>query len=117
HMIIEVATNSGGPWIEVFNWGNGIIDTNTNIGAAGYGGSGEPTDQSIPMTNPPLYGTSPYITGIAIDVDARAGAGTYRWVRLRTSSPGTAIDALQPVSIPVTGADLAISKSVNNANP
>jgi len=67
----------------VFNWGDGILDTNTNVGAAGYS-PGEPDNQIIPESV--LYGTPPLQVGITIDVDAVAPAGTYGYLRL--SAPG-----------------------------
>jgi hypothetical protein len=92
---IEVATDTIGTWFEVFDWGDGLTDTNTNIGQAGYGGGGPPPPGNeldniiIPMTNPPLYQSSAGgpITGIAIDVDNPTGggilpAGMYRYIRL-----------------------------------
>ena len=80
-IIVEVGRSSSGPWVQVFNWGDTVLDSNTNIGQAGYGASGELDNQPIPFTD--LYqGSSP---GIAIDVDAFAPAGNYQWVRI--SSP------------------------------
>jgi hypothetical protein len=67
----------------VFNWGDGAIDANTNVGAAGYS-PGEPDNQTIPESV--LYGTPPLQVGITIDVDAAAPAGTYGYLRL--SAPG-----------------------------
>src|SRR6185503_1144784 len=102
---VQVGTSASGPWFEVFNWGDGVLDANTNIGQAGYGSSGEPADLQIPMTNPILYGSMPFITGIAIDVDAKAPPGVYRWVRLVGVGAGSnsEVDALQvlnPTSVP-----------------
>jgi FlaG/FlaF family flagellin (archaellin) len=78
----------------VFNWGDGVIATNTNIGVLGYS-PGEPDNQIIPQSV--LYGASPLQTGITIDVDAVAPAGTYRYVRITspTSVDGSEVDALQ----------------------
>ena len=77
-VIIEVSTSSSGPWVQVFNWGNDILDANTNIGQAGYGAGSEPDNNPIPFAD--LYGgNSP---GIAIDIDAFAPAGTYQWLRI-----------------------------------
>jgi uncharacterized repeat protein (TIGR01451 family) len=61
--IVYVGTTNAGPWEQVFNWGDGNLDTNTSLGAAGWGGptgdgAGEPQMQ-IPMSNPPFYGTAP----------------------------------------------------------
>ncbi len=109
-IIVEVGTSAFGPWHQVFYWGDGILDANTNIGAAGYGSSGEPDTQSIPSTHPPLYGYAPLITGVAIDVDAVAPAGTYSWVRLTvptTNCSDSEVDALQPLHMPVANDDTA----------
>jgi hypothetical protein len=68
---IQVSADSV-TWYTVFVWGDTNLDTNTNIGQAGYGGGGgEPNDTAFPMTVPPLYqstGGGP-ITGVAIDID------------------------------------------------
>ncbi len=69
----------------VFRWGDGTLDTNTNIGAAGYS-PGEPDNAVIPISA--LYGSSPYQTGITIDVDAVAPGGTYRYVAIRSLGVG-----------------------------
>jgi hypothetical protein len=95
---IEVSTDTV-TWYEVFNWGNAITDTNTNIGQAGYVPP-EPNNQIIPMSNPPLYGASGgIITGIAIDVDnPPAGslpAGSYLYVRLTDSGGPAEVDAIE----------------------
>jgi hypothetical protein len=69
----------------VFDWGHGGVDTNTNIGVAGYGPP-ESDNQFIPYAN--LWGAAPYQTGIAIDVDMAAPAGTYQWVRIYSPMGG-----------------------------
>jgi hypothetical protein len=100
-VIVQVGSSSSGPWFTVFYWGDGIIDTNTNIGLSAYA-SPETDNKAIPMNNPtPLYGTAPYTTGITIDVEARAPANTYQYVRL-FSAPGgdddpPNIDAIGPI--------------------
>jgi hypothetical protein len=80
----------------VFNWGDGALDGNTNVGAAGYT-PGEPDNDGILETV--LYGTPPLQVGITIDIDAVAPSGTYRYVRLTSpsggSSDGSEIDALE----------------------
>ncbi len=116
-IIIEVAQDAGGPWYQVFRWGDTSPDPNTNLGAAGYASGSEPNAMSIPMTNPPFYGPT-IRTGVAIDVDAVAPAGTYRFVRYTV--PGadcsnSEVDALAP--LPASGADLSVRKSVSNSNP
>jgi hypothetical protein len=80
----------------VFNWGNGSLDLNTNLGAAGYT-PGEPDNNIIPFSA--FFGILPYQTGYTIDVDAVAPGGTYRYVRIFSpvggDSDGSEIDALQ----------------------
>jgi hypothetical protein len=69
----------------VFYWGNASADTNTNIGVAGYGPP-ESDNQSIPYAD--LWGSAPNQTGIAMDVDMAAPAGTYQWVRIYAPPDG-----------------------------
>lgn len=80
----------------VFNWGNGSLDVNTNLGAAGYT-AGEPDNDPIPESA--FYGSYPLRVGVTIDVDAVAPAGTYRYVRIVSPNggggDGAEIDALQ----------------------
>ncbi|MBE7469580.1 MAG: hypothetical protein HS114_10630 [Anaerolineales bacterium] len=84
--IVKVGTASG-LWYEVFNWGdNVILDDNSNIGQAGYGPPNEDDNLVIPVTN--LYGTAPYTTGITIDIDARAPAGIYQYIRIESPPNG-----------------------------
>ena len=94
-VIIEASINGTDTWVQIFNWGNGILDSNTNIGQLGHGSSGEP--DNYPLLFADLYGgNSP---GIAIDLDALAPPGIYQWVRI--SSPlgggndGAEVDAIQ----------------------
>ena len=111
---IQVAQDALGPWFTVFNWGNGIVDTNTNIGAAGYGSVGEPDDEIIPLTNPPLYGTYPYISGIAIDLDPITGPGVFRYVRLLDGAQFDSLNSIRPIASDV---DISVDASVSNTNP
>jgi hypothetical protein len=80
----------------VFNWGNGSLDMNTNLGSNGYT-PGEPDNTNIPLSV--LYGSWPYQSGIAIDVDAVAPGGTYRYVRITSPAggdfDGSEVDALE----------------------
>jgi hypothetical protein len=66
-VIVEVGDTSGN-WYVVFNWGDGAIDTNTSVGAAGYQ-PGEPDNFVLPASGPHFYTGGSYTTGIAIDVD------------------------------------------------
>jgi uncharacterized repeat protein (TIGR01451 family) len=115
-VIVEVGTSLSGPWHQVFYWGNGILDANTSVGAAGYGAGSEPDNTTIPATNPPLYG-SPITTGVAIDVDAVAPAGTYTAVRVRVPGSNCSNSEVDSLQVLPELADLALSMSVDNASP
>jgi hypothetical protein len=82
-VIVDVSTSPGGPWTTVFNWGDNIIDSNTNIGVAGYGATGEADNQQIPLSV--LYGSGAFKTGVEIDINGLVPPGVYHWVRI--SSP------------------------------
>lgn len=93
-VIVEVGTSASGPWYPVFYWGDGIVDTNSNIGQLGYGLGGEPDNQPIPFAD--LYGGNS--AGVAIDLDAVVPAGSYQWVRF-TAPLGGANDAAEIDSV------------------
>lgn len=103
-VVIEVASDLSGPWYQVFYWGDAITDTNTSLGQAGVGPNtsaplGQETDnENVGIAN--LYGTLPYKTGIAIDVDAVAPSGTYRYVRFYVP-PGGGNDVMQVDAIEI----------------
>ncbi len=79
-VIIEVCTDAAcSTAYQVFNWYNGVIDTNTNIGAAGYT-PGEPDNAPIPAAV--LRASGSYQTGIEIDIDAVAPPGIYQYIRI-----------------------------------
>jgi hypothetical protein len=84
-VIVEIATSSNGPWYPVFNWYDNVIDTNTNVGQSVYG-YGEQDNKPIPFSV--LYGSTPYQTGIAIDVDGIAPPGVYTLLRIRSPLGG-----------------------------
>lgn len=98
HVTVEIAKDcTSGPWFMVFNWGDGTIDANTNIGALGYS-PGEPDNGPIPKSV--LFGTAPLNTGIAIDVDIPSvPIGNYGCVRLSAPAGGdndpAEVDALE----------------------
>ncbi|MBI1880017.1 MAG: hypothetical protein HYR94_17665 [Chloroflexi bacterium] len=92
-------STDGTTWYPVFDWGDGVLDTNTNIGQAPppgpYGGGGPPPPGNegdnvmIPLSIPPLYQSSAGgpISGIAIDIDAPltvlgAPAGPYPFIQI-----------------------------------
>jgi hypothetical protein len=87
-VIVEVAPQLSGPWYQVFYWGDTITDTNTNIGRAGIGpGGGTEMDNRVVNNTTVLSGTTPYTTGIAIDIDnvpspvMPVPPGIYRYIR------------------------------------
>ncbi len=93
-VIVQVGADLGGPWITVFYWGDGLPDANTNLAAWSLP---ELDNTPIPMAD--LYGSSPHATGITIDVEQRAPAGTYQFLRLLSPSggddDGAQVDAIQ----------------------
>jgi PKD repeat protein len=94
-VIVEVGTTLGS-WYVVFNWGDGAIDAQTSVGAAGYA-PGEPDNYPIPPAGPQFYSSGGYTTGVAINVDSVAPAGTYQYVRITSpiSADPSQVDALQ----------------------
>jgi hypothetical protein len=92
-VIVDVSTD-GSTWIPVFNWGDFVPDTNTNV--AGFT---ENDNEPIPMAV--LYGPPPPLqTGVTIDIDPIAPPGLYRWIRIRSPLGGdndfAEVDAIQP---------------------
>lgn len=92
---------------EVFNWYNGIPDYNSNIWDVAKV-FGESDNQPIFASN--LYGTTPYQTGILIDVDNAPSyppAGSYQYLILEvpagssSTDAGTDVDAIQIIEVPL----------------
>ncbi|MCB0154166.1 MAG: hypothetical protein KDF65_05160, partial [Anaerolineae bacterium] len=103
-VVVQVGSTSAGPWYTVFYWGDGLADDNSNVGQFLANPTNETDNRQIFTTNPPLYGPVGPLnltTGIAIDVDARAPAGTYPFVRFFVPLGGgndvVEIDAVQPL--------------------
>jgi hypothetical protein len=98
-VILEVCTtaNCTTPYV-VFNWGDGPLDANSNVGvwaAAQLPPVAETDNAHIPESA--LYGTSPLRTGIAIDVGAAPG-NNYKYLRITApllATDGAEIDAIQ----------------------
>jgi hypothetical protein len=93
-VIIEVGPTADGPWTTVFNWGDDIPDTNSNV--ATYSADGELDNELFPTSA--LFGST-YMTGIALDVDGLLPPGVYSWVRILSpfggGNDGSHIDAIQ----------------------
>jgi PKD repeat protein len=96
---IEVAASLSGPWYMVFNWGDGALDTNTSLGAAGYA-PGEADNYVVAAAGPQFYTSGSYTTGIAIDINPIA-TGTFQYVRF--NSPAGAdpsqVDAIEVLNV------------------
>lgn len=91
HIIIGISTKPDGSYYEVFNWGDSgnIRDQNTNVDyallpddPAGCPSDLECDNRNVPITS--LHGTTPYQTGILIDVDYNTSGkppeGNYRYL-------------------------------------
>lgn len=131
-LIIIGITNdgTGSSYYEVFNWGNGLPDMNSNVGDVAIANGGEDGDQPIPIAGntevPPseteLYdpdydsangtnGTLPQ-TGILIDVDnadSNPPPGTYNYIIIISppeppggSDNGTQLDSIQITEVPIS---------------
>jgi hypothetical protein len=80
---VQILISSDGvTWHQVFYWGGGGDDTNTNVDV--------PIDACITeVDNCSILDTSLYnFTGIAIDIDSLGLSGSYPWIRI--TSPGAA---------------------------
>lgn len=81
---VEIGPASTGPWFGIFHWCDSTPDANTNVDINVIGGSEDDNRKFPPGT---LYGTSPYDTGITIDIhqplfDAGAASGIYRYLKI-----------------------------------
>jgi hypothetical protein len=93
-VIIEISDGSN--WYTIFNWGNNVADTNTNMDfniLSNPQTPEEPDQRDIPTAE--LYNS----TGIAIDLDSIIPPGTYSYIRF-IAPPGDVdnhmeIDAIQ----------------------
>lgn len=102
-VIIGISNDStGGTFYTVFNWSGGGPDLNSNVGDVA---GAELDNQSIPTSE--FYGSFPYQTGVAIDVDNAPShplSGTYRYIVVQApvtdASDGADINAIEIVEIP-----------------
>lgn len=105
---------SGSPYYEVFNWGDGIPDVNTNVDTAALGlPTAEVDNQTIPTSDlyedpassPPPANSQ---TGILIDVDqapSHPPPGSYQYIVILAppaTNPNNAGDDGQADSVQVT---------------
>lgn len=64
--LIEAYDQTTSSWYTIYNWGDGIADTNASYNNGNSEPDGFPLDKSL------LYGVPPLNTGIAIDLDSAA---------------------------------------------
>jgi hypothetical protein len=97
-VIIQVGMSAEGDWFVIFNWGDNVADTNTNVDSYGTDADGEVNNEPIPLGTP-LYGSDPFITGISIDVDACVPTpGIYPWILIAAPYNGgdpAEVDAIE----------------------
>ena len=93
---IEVYDQTTSEWYEIYNWGDGVADTNASYNNGNSEPNGFPIDKSL------LYGASPLNTGVAMDIDTPAlGQGgsigdTITKIRITSlSNSNCEIDSLQ----------------------
>ncbi|HLO33311.1 MAG TPA: hypothetical protein VK249_29455 [Anaerolineales bacterium] len=91
---VEISAD-GSNWYQVFYWGDGSPDTNTNMDVQNLIGDLCPTEIdncNIPIAR--MYNS----TGITIDIDSIVPSGNYPWMRITSpASPDPSeIDAIQP---------------------
>lgn len=80
-VVLQVGADLGGPWTTVFYWGDGLPDANTNMSVLSL-----PEIDNLPILLAVLSGIEPHVPGIAIDVEQRAPAGTYQYLRIFSPS-------------------------------
>lgn len=101
---IQIGQTPGGPWFTVFEWGDGIDDTNTNIGGI-YPDTGPASDNTYILSQDLVGPGDPLNTGIQIDMDNLPGAlpavpaGSYQYIRLFSplsgANDGPEVDAIE----------------------
>jgi len=107
-IIVGISNYSdGSQYYEVFNWGNGVPDANSNLGDVA---GSETDDQPVPVSefyDPDDAGPAPQ-TGVLIDVDTAPSnppSGTYNFVVILSpigggSGSSAQVDAIQTVEVP-----------------
>ena len=108
-IIIGISIYSDGhEYYEVFNWGNGIPDNNSNVGdVAGTEADNQPINQSE-LHDPDGAGGAPQ-TGVLIDVDTATSTpppGNYDYLVIISPAGGATsgdaqIDAIQATEVPI----------------
>lgn len=89
-VMIEISPD-GVTWYQVFFWGDGLPETNSNVDITVIGGTEADNRPFLPTD---LYNT----TGITIDVDTNVPPGSYPWMRISSpagSTDGANIDSIE----------------------
>jgi hypothetical protein len=95
-VLIEVYDQTTAAWYTIYDWGDGVTDTNASYNNGNSEPDGFPVDKSL------LNGAPPLNTGIAIDIDSAAigqgGSSGDSITKIRITSLSSIncdIDALQ----------------------
>jgi hypothetical protein len=101
-VIISISSD-GTTYYQVFNWGNGIPDDNSNVGPIASSTGTENDNQTIQATD--LHGSPPNQTGILVDVDnapSNPPPGSYSYLAIQApaappndGSDGADIDSIE----------------------
>lgn len=107
-VIIGISNNSdGSSYYEVFNWGNGIPDNNSNVGdVAGAENDEQQTNLSELHDPDEPDGTNDNQTGILIDVDnasSQPPPNTYNYIVVIAPNGGgsTEVDSIDVTEVPI----------------
>lgn len=102
-VILSISTAVNGTYYQVFNWSNGVPDTNSNLGDVAINTGSENDNQ--PIDGSEFFGAYPQQTGIQIDVDNAPSApppGNYSYLAIQApiappndGSDGADVDAIE----------------------
>lgn len=110
-IIVGISNNTDGSYYEIFNWGDNIPDTNTNLDTTDLPPDPSCTGPTAPECDNRIIPTSELATpgsGILIDVDAAHGAppeGTYNYLVILSPftipADNAQVDAIQVTEVPI----------------
>ena len=110
-IIVGISNNIDGSYYEIFNWGDNIPDTNTNLDTTDLPPDPSCTGPMAPECDNRIIPTSELATpgsGILIDVDAAHGAppeGTYNYLVILSPftipADNAQVDAIQVTEVPI----------------
>jgi len=92
---VEIQVGDGTNWYSAFFWGDGTVDSNSNLASLGL-----PESDNRSICSEDLYGS----TGIAIELDGIIPSGTYPYVKIIAPAGDVdgvvEVDAITPLPIP-----------------